>query len=265
MTQFPFLAQDFINRQNTIGNTMRGNDISVIQNDVLLLTNNVSYQGNTFSDLTTNFNYFHPFVGTTSNSFQKNLFGNFGDIVWTGNPTASDGIITLNGASQSGVISIDISRMPQGTDAITIGCFFKLTTNIKCSLMGIGNNSTGGSRFGLAYDGVNFLAAECLNVSKRFIWSYDSNWHFLCATIKANGDGGLDPILYFDGTTPFAGALSSAVMNVAAGEYKIGGVPSYQGGEYFVGSIKNPFLAKRQLSATEVNQIWLTLKNQVGL
>ena len=291
ITFLPLIAQKFFIEENSSGGyTMSGNDVNNMFNFILNEMGDIN-NGITYSNIINYSQDWFPMIGLNDVSQKIDIHNSLpygsitGPITWFGSPTISNGITTINdstptGISQWGVIS-DTPYFPHGTDSCSIGIWFRFTQNplvpnisdgfeseYVLEITGVGNNGSVGNRLGLYLrvlgnepTATYSLGFEVVLTRGTFEWEYDNNWHFIVGTIPANSNSG-DIKIYLDGvlqTLSYGfdpGGFNNCPMFLGTGEWKLGGIPTFNSGYNFSGQLKYPMLYKRELSSSEISYLY---------
>jgi archaellum component FlaG (FlaF/FlaG flagellin family) len=120
-----------------------------------------------------------------------------------------------------GYISTSAATLPSGSTPRTVSTWFKKDAATTASpgeeIIGYGNNSSDGDRFGLWIGGsgiANALGVENQGVARSFAWTWDPNWHYLSAMLPT-GQTNLSGVeLYYDGIENMSATGSGAIDTV---------------------------------------------------
>jgi hypothetical protein len=141
-----------------------------------------------------------------------------------------------NGCSFPGgsYISASGANLPAGSSPRTLSAWFeKSPTRIVFpgeEIVGYGNNSAPGDRFGLWIGGnnsvPNALGIESQGSTRTFVWSGDFNWHCLAAVLPAGQADSSGVNLYYDGTENTS-ASGSGTIDTTPDELCFAAIPGY--------------------------------------
>lgn len=184
-----------------------------------------------------------------------------------GNPTWSSndgGYYNFNGSGQYFEMPID-AFLPTGSAIRTLCASFRVTSLASMEVMGIGGNSGLGNRTSIWVDGSNRVGVECLNTAVvTSSWAGAGNWVYLCAVQK--GTGTFDWDIYINGSlTSTTNIGSSGTLNTSNAGYRIGAIPTYNGGFFFNGRIGVVQVYNRALTPTEVLSNFNGIRGRYGL
>ncbi|MEN9622185.1 MAG: hypothetical protein RLZZ67_619 [Candidatus Parcubacteria bacterium] len=199
--------------------------------------------------------------GTSTVAHDFSGLGNGGVLV--GSPTwvagKKGGALQFSGSSQS-VNSIPTNSFPTGTNPVSMFAWIKTTSTVRESALSYGNSATGQA----ATLNVNQIATNG-RFMVDFYNSYadsgvvvnDGRWHHVGFSTVGNTT---TVTMYVDGVA-YAGTLSGAAPNIAAGtNAQIGrwitAGAGDTGGYYFNGSVDDPRVYNRVVSAAEVQALY---------
>ena len=135
---------------------------------------------------------------------------------------------------------------PIGSNAVSIGCWFRLSHNLDSHIVAIGGTGSN-DLFSIKYD---FLTSQLIvDMGGSGVYSsftYDNKWHFVMATIPSSSNRTLVN-LYLDGATASItqyGNLTSLFLPTS--DFFIGAKP-YTSGYEMLGDIKFPMLFNREV------------------
>lgn len=176
----------------------------------------------------------------------------------------NNGSIVFDGVDDYCSIYYDTSRIPYGTQSISVNAWFlpKRGFSNGEEIIGIGSNSYSGARVGIwLADNLYIEGANC-GVYEASLFNYNEEWINVSFIVPDGPSNFSDIKLYVNGYQVLTDVLNDTLINIDPQEILIGVIPSTGVQGPFKGNISTIQIYNRELTPSEVLQNYNALKNR---